>query len=194
MALATTIGHTQKEADRQAMEMVRIFQAQGAIKAFQVISAKEQEDYWASRDNILNILQATESKARPTRLGSLEAAVPLSRLAESIAYLQSGHGHDILYGAKPFIYGHVGTCDLHAMWVISEEWPLEKRKQAAAEITALEGEINLKWGCASGEIGQTAARIAFLRQRYGEDAFSLLLKVKNALDPNGILNPGNLED
>ena len=49
------------------------------------------------------------------------------------------------------------------------------------------------WGCASGEIGQTASRIPFFKKRYGLAAHSMLMAVKRAIDPNDILNPGNLE-
>ena len=49
------------------------------------------------------------------------------------------------------------------------------------------------WGCASGEIGQTAMRIPFLRQRWGEAAYSMLMGIKKVVDPNNILNTGNLE-
>jgi FAD/FMN-containing dehydrogenase len=33
----------------------------------------------------------------------------------------------------------------------------------------------------------------FMRERYGEAAYSMLMKVKQAIDPNNTLNPGNLE-
>jgi FAD/FMN-containing dehydrogenase len=59
--------------------------------------------------------------------------------------------------------------------------------------TLLEGEINLKWGCASGEVGQTASRIPFLKERYGDAAYTMLMNFKRTIDPNNILNPGNLE-
>ena len=57
----------------------------------------------------------------------------------------------------------------------------------------LEREVYLKWGCAAGEVGQTASRMPFFRERYGEAAYNMLLAVKKAIDPNNILNPGNLE-
>jgi len=101
--------------------------------------------------------------------------------------LQTAEGEEKVY------YGHIGTCDVHGIWTTNASWPPEKRKQVGTEALLLEKEINLKWGCASGEVGQTAARIPFLRERYGEAAYAMLLKVKKAIDPNNILNPGNLE-
>jgi FAD/FMN-containing dehydrogenase len=79
------------------------------------------------------------------------------------------------------------------LWAAPGSWPPEKRADCRREALLLENEVNLKWGCASGEVGQTADRIRFLRERYGEAAYSMLMNIKKAIDPNGILNPGNLE-
>jgi FAD/FMN-containing dehydrogenase len=79
------------------------------------------------------------------------------------------------------------------MWVAPVSTPVEARMQIGKEAVQLESEINLKWGCASGEIGQTASRMPFFKKRYGTAAHSMLMNVKRAIDPNNILNPGNLE-
>jgi FAD/FMN-containing dehydrogenase len=79
------------------------------------------------------------------------------------------------------------------LWLLPKSTPQEKIMQAIKEATLLEKDINLMWGCASGEIGQTASRMAFFRKRYGEGAYAMLMSVKRAIDPNNILNPGNLE-
>ena len=193
MGLAICAAVTSEEAERQAREILECFKSQDAIEARIVTSEKEQTDFWDSRDNILNIFQCAEGEKRQLKAGSLEACSPLSRLAELIDYLKFGHNYKTLHECKLLIYGHVGTCDLHGMWVNDAKWGEEKRKQAFKESLMLESEINLKWGCASGEVGQTAGRIPFLRARYGEHAYSMLLAMKKAVDPNNILNPGNVE-
>ncbi len=60
MGLAINISHTQEDADRQAKETVRVFKAENAIDSFQVISKDLQKNYRDARDNIPNILQASE--------------------------------------------------------------------------------------------------------------------------------------
>jgi glycolate oxidase len=110
-----------------------------------------------------------------------------------VEYLQGGHHYSDLKKAKLFIYGHVGTCDLHGMWVAPVSMPPEERLKISKQAVQLESDINLIWGCASGEIGQTASRIPFFKKRYGLAAHSMLMDVKKAIDPNNILNPGNLE-
>ncbi len=193
MGLAITIGHTQEDADQQADKIAKVFKAEKAVEARVVTSVREQEDYWAARDNILNILQTPEGEEKLLPMGALETSVPLSHLADVIEYFRTGHSYSILHEAKLFIYGHVGTCDLHGLWCTPASWPLEKRLRCRKEALLLENEVNLMWGCASGEVGQTAMRIPFLRQRWGEAAYSMLMDIKKVIDPNNILNPGNLE-
>ncbi len=193
MGLAITISYTQEEADRQAKEMVRVFKAENAIDSFVVTSKEQQKDYWDARDNILNILQAPEGDEGLVMAGALESSVPLSHLDDVIDYLQSGHDYSALKEAKLFVYGHVGTCDLHGMWVAPVSMPQERRMRIAKEAVKLESDVNIMWGCASGEVGQTASRIPFFKKRYGMAAHAMLMSVKRAIDPNNILNPGNLE-
>jgi glycolate oxidase len=193
MGLAITVGHTQEDADQQAVKIVGVFKAENAVEARVVTSPKEQEDYWAARDNILNIVQTREGEEKLLAMGAVETSVPLSHLADVIDYFKAGHKYSVLHEAQLFVYGHVGTCDLHGLWLTPASWPLEKRLQCRSEALQLENEVNLMWGCASGEIGQTAMRIPFLRERWGEAAYSMLMDIKKVVDPNNILNPGNLE-
>ena len=51
----------------------------------------------------------------------------------------------------------------------------------------------MKYGGCGGEWGLTAQRAPFLRKRYGDDYFQMLVNIKKALDPKNILNRGNLE-
>jgi len=192
MALAITIGHTQEDADWQAREITRVFKAEGAIEARIVTQAKEQEDLWACRDNIMNVFAVEEGEEKILLAGAAECPVPLHNLPDLIDYYRTGHNHSILHEAKLFLYGHIGISDLHALWGAPASWPLDKRRQAIKEGTMLEKEVYLKWGGVAGEVGQTAARMPFFRERYGEAAYSMLLNVKKAIDPNNILNPGNL--
>jgi glycolate dehydrogenase FAD-linked subunit len=193
MCLVTTIAHTQEEADRQAAQMVRVFETNAALEARIVTSPQEQENYWSSRDNILNILHEPEEGERLLRSGGLEATAPLSHLADLLEHITTGHHYNTLHEAKILLYGHIGTCDVHGMWVSPPSWSREKRVQCAREADCLETDVNIMWGCASGEVGQTGLRIPFLKKRYGDDAYSMLMGFKKSIDPNNILNPGNLE-
>lgn len=193
MALAINVSHSQHEADELAAQTVRIFKNENAIEAYVVTDEKEQKDLWDARDNILNILQASEGDERLVMAGAVEAAMPLSHLDDVFDYMQTGHDYQVLKDAKLFIYGHIGTCDLHGMWVAPVSMPVEKRLEIAKAAIKLESDINIMWGCASGEVGQTAARMPFFKKRYGMAAHKMMMAMKMAVDPNNTLNPGNLE-
>ena len=107
--------------------------------------------------------------------------------------MQTGHSYRALNDARLFIYGHIGTCDLHGMWVAPVSMPAEKKMEIGTAARHLEADVNIMWGCASGEVGQTASRMPFFKKRYGIAAHTMLMNVKKAIDPNNILNPGNLE-
>ena len=193
MALAITVSHSQREADELAEEMVKIFKSENAVEAYVVFDEQERKNLWDARDNILNILQASEEEGGLVMAGAVEASVPLSHLEDVLVHLTTGHEYQVLKDAGTFIYGHIGTCDLHGMWVTPVSLPQEDRLQIAKAAIQLERDINLMWGCASGEVGQTASRIPFFKKRYGEAAHAMLMDMKRAVDPNNILNPGNLE-
>ena len=193
MALAITVSHSQREADELAKRTVEIFESENAVDAYVVDDEKERKDLWDARDNILNILQASDGDDGLVMAGAVEASVPLSHLDDVLDYLQTGHDYSALKEARLFIYGHIGTCDLHGMWVAPVSVSPEKRSRIAKAAIQLESDINVMWGCASGEVGQTASRITFFKRRYGAAAHAMLMDMKRAVDPNNILNPGNLE-
>ena len=49
-------------------------------------------------------------------------------------------------------------------------------------------------GTITGEHGVGLAKKAFLKEQLGDASYALLKKVKRALDPDGLLNPGKIFD
>ena len=194
LAIATTIAFSQDEANRQANEIVKVFQDQNAIKAYVVESREEQVALWDARDFITNRLQKQEGQPRKLRAGGFEVGVPLSRLADFFTYIKSGPpGYPALSENEVMFYGHVGASGPHVSWTVPEDTPPEKRIQSIKEARRLEKEFTVKWDGIGGEVGQTASRISAWREKYGKDAYGLLSLLKASVDPNNILNPGNLE-
>ena len=66
-------------------------------------------------------------------------------------------------------------------------------KQVVREIWNLEKDLNIKYDGVGGDWGQLPYRVPFYREKYGETSYGIIQKVKQLLDPNNILNRGNLE-
>jgi glycolate oxidase len=90
-------------------------------------------------------------------------------------------------------FGHFGDGNLHPTFLTDERDADEMRRvelamrEIFAEALALGGTI-------TGEHGVGLAKKAFLKGQYGEAGYALLKRVKRALDPGNILNPGKIID
>ena len=83
---------------------------------------------------------------------------------------------------------------IHAYaFIPSKELPSDVMKAIVMEVRRITEAINVKHGGCGGEWGLTAQRVDFLKQRYGQGYYDMLVALKRALDPLNILNRGNLE-
>ena len=98
------------------------------------------------------------------------------------------------YGIMIASFGHVGDGNVHTTFVANvrdrEEW--ERLRAAAEEL--MQTVIKMK-GTLSAEHGTGLSRAPHIEQQIGP-ALEVMRKIKRALDPDNILNPGkmNLED
>jgi len=90
-------------------------------------------------------------------------------------------------------FGHIGAPTLHAYYMIPFETPNDVRKKFIMEVRRRTEEINIKYGGCGGEWGITGQRADFIKMKFGDIYYNLLVRIKKTLDPNNILNRGNLE-
>jgi len=116
-----------------------------------------------------------------------DLCVPVARIPETLRAIQEiGARHGITIAT----YGHIGGGGLHPGHLIDGRDPDEIRRVllVADEIHALALAME---GTTTGEHGVGAARSAFMAQEHGP-ALDVMRRIKHALDPNGIMNPGKL--
>ncbi len=99
------------------------------------------------------------------------------------------------YQGNEFIsFGHIGAPTIHAYaFLRTKDIPSELKKAIALEMREKSEELNIKYGGCGGEWGLTAQRVSFLKKKYEKEVYEALVKIKRALDPNDILNRGNLQ-
>jgi glycolate oxidase len=87
-------------------------------------------------------------------------------------------------------FGHAGDGNIHTNLMIRDYEDPTIRSRADAALDLLFQWILENDGAITGEHGVGLAKKPWIRQALGEVSFATHRTIKNALDPNGILNPG----
>jgi len=114
-----------------------------------------------------------------------DVCVPISQLADAIALAQAAITEEDLLAP---ILGHVGDGNFHVFFVLA---PGDERAWAAAarvNDAMIEHALSVGGTC-TGEHGIGIGKREALVREHGEDAVLAMRRVKDALDPQGLLNP-----
>ena len=178
------------EGVRAKAERFLKFLEQGKPLQAQIMDdAAEWGKVWSSRAEAGNYVYRKGST-----FGS-EVTPRIDKLLD--AFIETRHfiEHLEAHPSPQFIsFGHIGAPTIHgyAFWP-TKDIPSEVKKAITLEVRDKSEAINAKYGGCGGEWGLTAQRAGFLKLRYGEDYYRVLVNLKKALDPNNIMNRGNLE-
>ncbi len=116
-----------------------------------------------------------------------DICVPVSRIPETLRAIQEISAKHRIPIAT---YGHIGGGGLHPGHLINGRDPDEIRRvlRVADEVH----ELGLRMGgTTTGEHGVGAARAPYMAREHGP-ALDAMRRIKRALDPNGIMNPGTI--
>jgi len=146
--------------------------------------ADERARLWQARHDIL---WATKAIRPGCDLYTGDICVPISRLAESIAAAREDIDASPLTGQ---IIGHVGDGNYHTAYLIDPNNPDELAEAERLADRLVERALAVG-GTASGEHGIGIGKLKFMRREHGE-AVDVMKRIKAALDPAGIMNPGKM--
>lgn len=136
------------------------------------------------------VIGAASARVQPgkTRIFAGEdVCFPISRVPEALRRIkQIGEEH----GLQVVIYGHIGDGNMHTAPIID---PLNPKEVEAAHVVAdaihrLALEMG---GSTTGEHGVGFVRAPYMREEHGL-ALDVMKRIKDALDPKGIMNPGKI--
>src|SRR5437867_7477023 len=125
---------------------------------------------------------------RPGSKGwATDVCVPISRLADCIAETK----RDLAQSSIPSaLAGHVGDGNFHLIFMIDPQSQEEIAEAGRLNDRMVARALEMEGTC-TGEHGIGYGKIDFLLAEHGE-AISVMRSIKQALDPNDILNPGKI--
>lgn len=171
--------HALEACVEQAEDLCR---STGALTLQATVDPTERQRLWYARHNAYTI--ATRVHAGE-RFLTTDAAVPISALAELIAFIESELTQRQLTG---YLLGHVGDGNVHVLLPYRDVAEYDEAQQLNEAIVLRALELG---GTATGEHGVGLGKVKFMRREHGP-ALDVMLGIKRLLDPNGILNPGKV--
>jgi glycolate oxidase len=171
------------DADAVFAEMARIAEIVQGSAAGEVVVAQneaQRKDIWETR----KYLSVALGKLAPRKL-SEDVAVPRSRIPEMVRRCRDvGRAHGLLVAT----YGHAGDGNLHCNILYAES---QREAADAAVGDILRTAVDLG-GTITGEHGVGIAKKDYLAYEQGEALVAFERRIKAAVDPLGILNPGKM--
>jgi D-lactate dehydrogenase (cytochrome) len=117
-----------------------------------------------------------------------DVCVPISRLAECIA----ATNEDIAQVSIPIaLFGHVGDGNFHLVVLVDTANEKEMAEAAWISQRVVERAIAMEGTC-TGEHGIGIGKRKYLPMEHGNVAVDVMQAIKNALDPQNLLNPGKV--
>jgi D-lactate dehydrogenase (cytochrome) len=147
--------------------------------------AEERNRLWQARHDAFWATLAL----RPGAQGiATDVCVPISRLAECITAVKE----DIAAaGLLAPLVGHVGDGNFHLILIVDLDDPDEVDRAKAVNRRMVEKALALGGTC-SGEHGVGYGKIDYLEAEHGAAAVRAMRRIKEALDPANIMNPGKI--
>jgi glycolate oxidase len=153
----------------------------GASQLQRATEPGQAQRLWAAR-------KAVSAAVAKVQIGKVneDVVVPRDRVAELVAHTRTlGTKHQL----QVVNFGHLGDGNVHATFLIDPRIDGQRARADAAAGELFETVLNMG-GSLSGEHGVGAAKLEYVERQLGPGTVELMRRIKGALDPRGVLNPG----
>jgi glycolate oxidase len=169
--------------DEEIRKCEAICYEQGATAVRVAQSEAERADIWKAR----KMISPAITRMGPTKI-SEDATVPRSQIPAMIELLNQIRDK---YQLNLVVFGHAGDGNLHPN-IITDKRNVEEMKRVEDAVSEIfEAAVSLG-GTLSGEHGIGLMKAPYMEMELGEAGLNMLKKIKDAWDPNHVLNPGKI--
>ena len=184
LLLMETDGHP-AAVEEEASQMESLARRHGAREVRKAKDAAEATTLATARRSAFSAL----ARMRPTTILE-DITVPRSALAEMVTFIGATARK---FSLQVGTFGHMGDGNLHPTFLTDERDHLEMQRVHSALDEIVNKTLELG-GTITGEHGVGLAKKQWIRQQLGDASCALMAKIKTALDPRGLLNPGKIFD
>ncbi len=182
--LLTFDGNTREDIEKDYEKVAHICLGQGALDILISDTQERQEMIWSARGAFLEAI-----KASTTEMDECDVVVPRNRVAEFVKFTRQIEAEESI---RIRSFGHAGDGNLHVYLLrddLSREVYRERLLKSFERLYHKAGELG---GQVSGEHGIGFAKRLYLEEIAGDVQLQLMRQIKQAFDPNNILNPGKV--
>jgi FAD/FMN-containing dehydrogenase len=155
----------------------------GATEILRARDEAERQELWRVRRELSPSLKVIS----PIKFNH-DVVVPKGRIPELFGLVDRLKRD---YRLRIPCFGHAGDGNIHVNIMVTPGDEDEARRAHEAERVLFEGVVALE-GSISGEHGIGFAKAKYLSIELSDETIALMRQVKQAFDPEGILNPGKL--
>ncbi len=183
LLLVETDGSDKEAVMREIEAVSNICRESGARQVKVARDEGERSQLWQARRSVSPAL----ARKAPNKLGE-DITVPRGAIPEAVRRLKAIGAK---YGLPVVIFGHAGDGNLHPNILFDKRDPEQwaKVEQMVAEEFAVALDLG---GTLSGEHGVGALKRPYMEQAMGPVSIEVQKRIKAALDPANILNPGKV--
>jgi glycolate oxidase len=181
--LLETDGSDQAAVDHEIEATTEICREHGARQVRMAQNEAERTGLWKARRSVSPSL----ARKAPNKLGE-DITVPRSAIPEAVRQLKQISARR---GLPIVIFGHAGDGNLHPNILFDRRDP--QQRLAVEKMVGEVFELSLSLGgTLSGEHGMGALKRPYLSMALGPLSIEIQQRIKHALDPLNILNPGKV--
>ena len=169
--------------DEEAMRVERACREAGSTEVLRARDEAERAELWRVRREISLSLKMVA----PLKFNH-DVVVPKGRIPELFALV---HRIREEFSLRIPLFGHAGDGNIHVNIMVDPQDAPEVARAHDAEHVLFAGVVALE-GSISGEHGIGFSKAPFVPLELSSDEIALMKRVKQAFDPNGILNPGKI--